>query len=126
MKILCHHIYEYKKGLRSLVLHTLATEYLREAELRLKRNNIPYIIRQVNETKVNIFFGDRSCVAVVASFGDKPLNALTSEEDFILGIMLGYSRIEQCRRYLKRSRLNPYAANRATVHDTVALRSVSA
>jgi hypothetical protein len=124
MKILCHHIYEYKKGLRSLVLHTLASEYLYEAECRLKRNNISYIVHWVNETKVNIFFGDRNCVAVVASFGNKPLHALTPEEDFILGTMLGYSRIEQCRRYLKRSRLDLSDTNRATVHCTVALKSV--
>ncbi|WP_319475799.1 DUF2023 family protein [Marispirochaeta aestuarii] len=126
MKILYHHIYEYKKGLRSLVLHTLASEYLHEAECRLKRNDISYIVHRVNETKANIFFGDRNCVAVVASFGEKSLYDLTPEEDFILGIMLGYSRIEQCRRYIKRSRLDSSERNRATIHGTVALRSVSA
>jgi hypothetical protein len=25
MKVFCHHIYEYKKGLRNLILHTMAS-----------------------------------------------------------------------------------------------------
>ena len=29
---------------------------------------------------------------------------LEKEEDFILGIMLGYDRLRQCERYLKRKR----------------------
>lgn len=102
MKVLCHHIYEYKKGLRNLVLHTLPSEFLEQAEDRLERHSIPYIIRKVNDRKINIFFGAMECVEVIAHFGDKPLHRFTPEEDFILGIMLGYSRTEQCKRYLKK------------------------
>jgi len=29
---------------------------------------------------------------------------LTDEEDFILGTMLGYDRVKQCERYLKRKK----------------------
>jgi len=32
------------------------------------------------------------------------LSDLTDEEDFILGTMLGYDRVKQCERYLKRKR----------------------
>ncbi len=126
MKILCHHIYEYKKGLRSLVLHTLSTDLLREAEHRLKRNNIAYIFHSVSDSKLNVFFGDPNCVAVVARFGEKPLNELTPEEDFILGVMLGYSRIEQCRRYLKRSGLNVSEAVETGILENTLEMSVSA
>lgn len=55
MKVLAHHIYEYKKGLRSLVLHTLDASYEAEAVRRLERNNISYLIRRVNKRKINIF-----------------------------------------------------------------------
>ncbi|WP_020611228.1 DUF2023 family protein [Sediminispirochaeta bajacaliforniensis] len=105
MKVLAHHIYEYKKGLRSLVLHTLDASSEAEAVRRLERNNISYLIRRVNKRKINIFFGNKACVHVVTSFGDKPLNAFTPEEDFILGIMLGYNRTEQCKRYLARKEI---------------------
>ena len=102
MKVFNHHIYEYKKGLRSLVLHTLPSEEKEGAEERLRQNGIPYHMRRVNEKKINVFFGEEECVKIVESFGDKPLNELSCEEDFILGTMLGYSRLLQCRRYLER------------------------
>lgn len=102
MNIFCHHIYEYKKGLRNLVLHTLPTRCVDAAMKKLDANKIPFIIRRINTEKVNIFFGRKECVKVVESFGDKPLNEFTDGEDFILGIMLGYCRLKQCKRYLKR------------------------
>ncbi|MDC7220035.1 MAG: DUF2023 family protein [Spirochaetales bacterium] len=102
MKVFNHHIYEYKKGLRSLVLHTLPVHLREEAEQKLKHNHIPYVLRPVGKTKINIFFGEVECVNIVESFGEKPLNELSDEEDFILGTMLGYCRLQQCRRYLKR------------------------
>jgi hypothetical protein len=34
------------------------------------------------------------------------LSNLTDEEDFILGTMLGYDRVKQCERYLKRKRIS--------------------
>lgn len=104
MKVLCHHIYEYKKGLRSLVLHTMDISMRREAELRLQRAGVSYLIHPVNGRNINIFFGEEACVSVVRSFGEKGLNAFTPEEDFILGIMLGYDRLQQCQRYLSKHR----------------------
>ena len=32
------------------------------------------------------------------------LSSLTDDEDFILGTMLGYDRVKQCERYLKKKR----------------------
>ncbi|MDC7222110.1 MAG: DUF2023 family protein [Spirochaetales bacterium] len=102
MKVFNHHIYEYKKGLRSLVLHTLPSHLREQAERKLIQNQIPYIIRRVTSKKINIYFGEKACVDIVESFGDKPLTQFSDEEDFILGTMLGYCRLQQCERYLKR------------------------
>lgn len=107
MKVLCHHIYEYKKGLRNLVLHTMQAEDLEEAKSKLDRHSIEFFIQQVSPKKINIFFGKKECIDIIRSFGNKPLNIYTPDEDFILGIMLGYDRIQQCKRYLDKKLHHP-------------------
>ncbi len=102
MQVLCHHIYEYQKGLRHLVLHTMRGSELAAAEDKLRRYDVDYIITELSNGNVNIFFGKHECVEVVRSFAGKPLNELTVEQDFMLGIMLGYDRLGQCSRYLDR------------------------
>ncbi len=102
LQILIHHIYEYKKGIRNLVLHTMSTEQQEKAEKLLITRGIDFIIDRVNEGKVNIFFGNPDCIKVVRTFGAKSLSSYTPEEDFILGVMLGYDRNQQCNRYLRR------------------------
>ncbi|MCG8581723.1 MAG: DUF2023 family protein [Bacteroidales bacterium] len=102
MKVFCHHIYEYKKGLRNLILHTMAAKDVAQAIKKLNANNIDYLIQQVTSQKVNVFFGAKECVEVIACFCHKPLNELTTEEDFILGTLLGYNQVVQCARFLKR------------------------
>ncbi len=101
MKVLVHHIYEYKKGLRNLVLHTMNTKDQELVENKLKNQGIEYLIQPVNRNKINVFFGAKECVDVVKEFGMIKLNELTPEQDFILGIMLGYDRMQQCSRYMK-------------------------
>jgi len=103
MKVLCHHIYEYKKGLRNLVLHTMSSAELDLAEEKLRRNNISYFIQYVTSQKINIFFGKHQCVSIIRSFNKQSLSNFTPEEDFILGVMLGYDRLQQCERYIERS-----------------------
>ncbi|TKG95130.1 DUF2023 family protein [Puteibacter caeruleilacunae] len=100
LQILMHHIYEYKKGIRNLVLHTMCHRDKDKAEHLLSQRGLDYSIRTVNEGKINIFFGNPDCIRVVRSFGDKSLSDYTPEEDFILGVMLGYDRNQQCLRYL--------------------------
>ncbi len=102
MHVLGHHIYEYQKGLRHLVLHTMQIKDRLLAERKLNHFGVDYVIVPVTETKINVFFGKRECVDVVRTFCDKPLNRLTAEQDFILGIMLGYDRLAQCERFMKR------------------------
>jgi len=105
LKILIHHIYEYKKGIRNLVLHTMNSFEADKAERLLNQRNIPYFIQKVNDRKINIFFGDIISVKIIKSFNQNSLSDFTDEQDFILGIMLGYSRKQQCERYFKRNRI---------------------
>ncbi len=102
MQILMHHVYEYKKGLRSLVLHTMPVCELFKTEELLNRKGISFYLQKVGCNKMNVFFGNSKCVKIIKSFGHESLNDFTDEEDFILGTMLGYDRIQQCERYLKR------------------------
>lgn len=101
LKVFHHHIYEYKKGVRNLILTTEKASAKIYIEKRLKNEGIDYVIQDVNSEKINVFFGARDCVDVVRTFVGKRLNELSPEEDFLLGIMLGYDRIKQCERYLK-------------------------
>lgn len=105
IQILTHHIYEYNKGLRSLVLHTMSTEGQTRAKEILTNKGISYCFAKVNDDKVNLFFGDEVCIKIIRSFGGKSLSDYTDEEDFMLGTMLGYDRIQQCERYVKRKKL---------------------
>ena len=105
MDILTHHIYEYNKGLRSLVLQTMSTEEQSRTEEMLISRGISYCFSKINVDKVNAFFGDEVCIKIIKSFGGKPLSDYTDEEDFMLGTMLGYDRILQCERYVKRKNL---------------------
>ncbi len=106
MQILLHHIYEYKKGLRNLVLHTMSKDQQYLAEELLIRKGIYYKIQDVNTRKINVFFGKNQCVKIVESFRNKSLSDFSDEQDFMLGIMLGYDRVQQCDRYINRKELN--------------------
>lgn len=101
LQVLVHHIYEYNKGVRNMVLHTMSNARRDRAENILKQRDVTYYIQQVSSNKINIFFGNPECIDVVKSFGKKSLTDYTPEQDFILGIMLGYDRNQQCHRYMK-------------------------
>jgi len=104
MNVFTHHIQEYKKGLRTLVLYTTKASDRDAIEKRLEREMIDYYIQKVNGTKINVFFGNSICIDVIKQMNFTSLSNLTDEEDFILGTMLGYDRVMQCERYLKRKR----------------------
>lgn len=101
MAVFEHLLYEYTKGIRGLVLHTFSIEEKEQIENKLTARGIDHLFQKITDKKMNVFFGNPECVEVVRLFGDKRLNEYSSEEDFILGIMLGYSREDQCKRYLK-------------------------
>lgn len=104
MKMVLHLIYEFKKGIRSLVLCTLCPTCARIVMERLDNQGIGYLSQEVGNRNVNLFFGEQACLAAVGQFIHKPLNKLTPEEDFMLGAMLGYDIAKQCRRYCDRKR----------------------
>jgi hypothetical protein len=104
MTVLAHHIYEYKKGLRNLILHTAPASERHEVVRRLESAGISYLIYPLSNGGINVFFGHPTCIEVVRALDRAKLNRCTDEEDFILGIMLGYGRLMQCERYLARKR----------------------
>jgi hypothetical protein len=106
MQVLKHHVYEYKKGIRNMMLHTMRRAEKEKFIFFLQLKAVHFWISDVNEAKINVFFGNPECVEIVKSFQFDTLNELTPEQDFILGIMLGYGREQQCIRYLKQKRLS--------------------
>ncbi|MFW6287849.1 MAG: DUF2023 family protein [bacterium] len=104
MKVFNHHIYEYKKGLRNLILHTTKSSDKKVIERRLEDYKIPYLIYKVSNEKINVFFGYQDCIDVIRKINKSDLREYSDEEDFILGIMLGYDRVDQCKRYIERKK----------------------
>jgi hypothetical protein len=100
LKVLNHHIYEYLKGLRSLALQTLPDEYESWITSRLKQFGIDYQIYHAGTRNINVFLGDSVCLQIIRKIGKLDLSSYTPEEDFMLGIMLGYGRRQQFKRYL--------------------------
>ena len=78
IRIFLNHIYEFKKGVRNMVLYTM---------------------QEVGTNKINLFFGKPECMEAMRHIIIRPLNQLSAEEDFILGAMLGYDLCQQCKRY---------------------------
>lgn len=100
-ELFAHHLYELEKGLRHLVLHTATKEVAGDMVKKLVKNNVTFHVQELSGGKINLFFGEKECVETVKRFNNKALNKYTPEEDFILGIMLGYDPLKQTKRYLK-------------------------
>jgi len=101
LKVFNHHIYEYEKGLRTLILTTEKETNQALIESRLQKRNIAYLIQKVHSDKINVFFGKPESVEVIKSFNQPKLSQYTPEQDFILGTLLGYDKVQECQRYLK-------------------------
>ncbi|MBR6285586.1 MAG: DUF2023 family protein [Bacteroidaceae bacterium] len=104
MKVLMNHIYEYKKGVRRMILFTCNRRFEQQACDRLCRQSIDYVVQPAGRDNVNVYFGRPECLNAIRLFVNRPLNELTPEEDFILGAMLGYDLCAQCERYCERCR----------------------
>ena len=102
LKVLMNHIYEYKKGVRRMILFTMNKRYEQFAIQRLERQNIPYVLQPAGKNTLNLYFGKKECLDAIRLIATRPLNELTPEEDFILGAMLGYDICAQCERYCER------------------------
>lgn len=103
MRVFANHIYEYKKGVRRMVLFTVNGRYTTEAVKRLNSEGIAYELQDVGNGRTNIFFGRNECIEVVRRMITRPLQELSPEEDFILGALLGYDICMQCERFCKRT-----------------------
>ncbi|AVM52114.1 DUF2023 domain-containing protein [Bacteroides heparinolyticus] len=102
LKVFLNHVYEFKKGVRQMVLYTVNRKYEEFATARLRNQKIEYLIQPVDKNKINLFFGRPECIHAIRCMVTRPLNQLTPEEDFILGAMLGYDICAQCERYCAR------------------------
>lgn len=103
MQVFNHHIYEFKKGVRNMDLCTLSGNLEEKVKTRLQKDGICYMIQKLKNGNINVFFGTKECLLVADKLcKNKPLNLLSPEEDFMLGILLGYSVCEQCKRYCKK------------------------
>ena len=102
LKVFLNHVYEYKKGVRNMVLYTTHKRHEEFAVERLNKQKIDYCIQPIGCDKINLFFGRRECIEVIQSLASRPLNQLTPEEDFTFGALLGNALCGQCLRYCKR------------------------
>ncbi len=55
IRIFLNHIYEFKKGVRNMVLYTMSKEHEEFAVRRLKNQKISYMIQEVGTNKINLF-----------------------------------------------------------------------
>lgn len=104
MQVFCHLVYEYQKGLRDLSLFTCSVEQQEKLKKSLDMQKINYLIYPLVENKINVFFGEQDCLDIVENFSSSDLSKITHEEDFMLGIMLGYGKAQQYKRFLNRAK----------------------
>lgn len=100
-ELFAHHIYELNKGLRHLVLHTAPVDTMGYMVEKLEKNSISFFAQKISSDKYNLFFGEKECIDIIKKFNKASLKKYTPEEDFILGILLGYDPLKQSKRYLK-------------------------
>lgn len=102
MELFNHSLYELAKGVRNLILLTDDEKKIQRMRLRLEKEGVAFEIHPLDKNKANLFFGKEECVEMVKSFNCRRLNQLSREQDYILGIMLGYDILGQCNRYLNK------------------------
>lgn len=105
MQVFYHLVYEYQKGLRDLCLFTCSDELSEKIKKSLELQKIEYSICPLENNKINVFFGMPSCLEIIKKFSCEDLNKITTEEDFILGMMLGYAKPQQYQRFLDKKKL---------------------
>ncbi len=105
MQVFYQLVYEYQKGLRDLCLLTCSQTLEEKIGSLLNKQKISYLICPIKNNKINVFFGMPACLEIIKQFSCEELNNLSVEEDFILGIMLGYGKTQQYQRFLNRKSL---------------------
>jgi hypothetical protein len=122
-----HLLYEINRGLRDLALYTIQPSDQELIQSRLDHEGVAAHFLPIEDGRVNVYFGHETCVNVVKEFGSCPHCLHTPEQDFILGIMLGYDRTKQCERYLDRrefckARSTPCASSSECSRETDDIR----
>lgn len=107
MEVLQTYIYEIRKGTKPLALVTMQKKNLKYAIEKIVKNHLNYFAQVINNDKINLFLGERAPIEVAKTMFSKPLSDLNAQEDFILGILLGYSIKEQCNRFKNRLSKSP-------------------
>jgi hypothetical protein len=102
MTVIQHQMYEIGKGVRHLALVTVPEDEARRAMPRVRARGMECFTQPLRAGRVNLVFGQGPCVAVARELLLRGLNAISDEEDFILGALLGYDCRQQCERYLRR------------------------
>lgn len=100
LSVFFHMLYELDKGLRDLALLTTPSINKEVIEEKLDECGYNYIVERLKSGYINVFFGIKESIDVLKKFGKHSLNDFTPEEDFILGVLLGYNTNQQCKRYL--------------------------
>jgi hypothetical protein len=118
LKIFNHHLYELSRGIRPLVLMTLAAADAAPVIARLASRGIAHHVHEACPERINVVFGSGVAVSAVQRFLVGPLCDLSAEHDFMLGVLLGYDREMQCVRYLARA--GDSAVGEATMPPTSA------
>ena len=59
VQVFLNQIYEFKKGVRRMVLFTAEKKYEDFTTRRLSSQNIDYLIQPVGNDKINLFFGNQ-------------------------------------------------------------------
>jgi hypothetical protein len=103
LQIFRHHLYELSKGVRPLALMTVTREAAVAMVAQLVESGTAHHVQEICPARVNIVFGQPEAVFTVRGFFARRLCDLTPEQDFMLGILLGYDCGQQCRRYLTRT-----------------------
>ena len=81
IRVLMNHIYEYKKGVRRMILFTCNRRFEQQACRRLCNQSIDYVLQPAGKDNVNVYFGRRECLDAIRLFVTRPLNELSPEEE---------------------------------------------
>lgn len=53
LKVFLNHVYEYKKGVRRMVLYTVNRKYEDFATARLRSQHIDFLVQRASDTSIN-------------------------------------------------------------------------
>lgn len=89
LKVFLNHIYEYKKGVRQMVLYTTNRKYEAFAVNRLKSQRIKFVIQPVDEERINLFFGKAECINAIRADGNPPFKSAYARRRLYSGSYAG-------------------------------------